>query len=329
MAHEELVSQEELSALLDAAPAVPPGARGIEAYDLGSRVPAQDGTDLPALTRITEYFCEGMTRNLTRYLGRDTLVTARGSQVREFRDFVHALPERVNVRGLAMAPLAGSAVLVLEPALLFTVVESFFGGGRASAPPGTRDLTPTERRMLGKLLDVILPELQAAWAPVLPLSLAVADSDVDPLLVSLIDPAEMVLVLGFEVALLGGGGDFHLALPMSALQAVWPALRAGTPAAPTDDSAWQAALKVRVLESQLSLKAVVARRQSTLRQVLTLQVGDVLTFERGDGACLTAEGKPLIAGEFGVLNGNNAVSVTGRVPRAATVRVKGNPGDKV
>lgn len=328
MAQDELVSQAELSALLDAAPsATRSGARGVEPYDLTCRVPALDGADLPALTRITEYFCEGMTRSLTRYLGRDTMVSMRGSQVREFRDFVHALPERASVRGLDIAPLAGSGVLVLEPALLFTVVESFFGGGRASPPPSSRELTPTERRMLGNLLDLLLPELQAAWAPVLPLSPAVAANDVDPLLVSLVDPAEMVLLQSYEVALLGGGGDFHLALPMSALQGVWPALRAGTPAPASDDGAWRAALQARVLDSSLSLTAVVARRQSTLRQVLALQAGDVLTFERADGARLEVAGKPLFEGEFGVINGNNAVSVTGAVRRPSAGRAHGNQGE--
>jgi len=327
MAQDELVSQDELSALLDATPVGRSGGRGAEAYDLTCRIPAQDGADLPALARITEYFCEGMTRSLTRYLGRDTLVSMRGSQIREFRDFVHALPERASVRGLDMAPLAGCGVLVLEPALLFTVVESFFGGGRASSPPSSRDLTPTERRMLGNLLDLLLPELQAAWTPVLPLSPGVAPSDVDPLLVSLVDPAEMVLVQSFEVALLGGGGDFHLALPMSALQGVWPALRAGAPAVVPDDSAWRAALQARVMTTTLSIKGVVARRQSSLRHVLALQVGEVLTFERADGAQLQIAGKPLFAGEFGVFNGNNAVSVTGPVPRAAAGRERGKHGE--
>ena len=327
MAQDELVSQDELSALLDAAPqAARAGGRGTEPYDLTGRVSAQDGADLPALARITEYFCEGMTRSLTRYLGRDTLVSMRGSQVREFRDFVHALPERASVRGLDMAPLAGSGVLVLEPTLLFTVVESFFGGGRASLPPSSRDLTPTERRMLTNLLDLLLPELQAAWTPVLPLSPGVAPSDVDPLLVSLVDPAEMVLVQSFEVALMGGGGDFHLALPMSALQGVWPALRAGAPAVVPDDSAWRAALQARVLNSSLPLTGVVARRQSTLRHVLALKVGELLTFERGEGAHLEVAGKPLFSGEFGVFNGNNAVSVKSAVPRSSAGRARENQG---
>ncbi|MDD3651311.1 flagellar motor switch protein FliM [Immundisolibacter sp.] len=313
MARDELVTPDELSALLDAAPARP-GARGVEPYDLASRLPAQDGADLPALARITEYFCEGFTRSLGRYLGRDTLVSARGSQLREYRDFVHSLPERASVRGLELAPLPGNGVLALEPGLLFTVVESFFGGGRATAPSGSRDLTPTERRMLGNLLELLLPELKTAWSPLLPLSLGVAPSDVDPLLVSLIDPVEIVLVQSFEVALLGGGGDFHLALPMSALQGIWPALRAGASSAPADDGAWRAALKARLLDSPLTLRAEVARRQSTLRRVLTLQVGEVLTFERADAARLVVEGRPLFVGEFGVSNGNNAVSVTGRLP---------------
>ena len=330
MAQDELLSADELSALLDAAPAGESAVRAAgeaRPYDLSCRLPSQDGADLPALARVTEYFCEGMGRSLTRYLGRDTLVSMRGSQTREFRDFVHALPERASVRGLDLAPLTGAGVLVIEPALLFTVVESFFGGGRASQAPSNRDLTPTERRMLGKLLELLVPELQAAWAPVLPLSLGVAASDVDPLLVSLLDPAELVLVHSFEVALLGGGGEFHLALPMSTLQGVWPALRSGTQVSNGDDGAWRGAMQARVRAVPLPLRGVVARRRSTLRQVMAFQVGDVLTFERADSALLEVAGRALFAGEFGVCNGNNAVSVTRRLPRSPADTPADNAGD--
>ena len=116
MAGDELLSQDELSALLEAAPAARASTGGAaEPYDLTCRVPVLDGADLPALTRITEYFCEGLTRSLTRYLGRDTLVTLRASRVREYRDLVHSLPERTSVRGLDIAPLAGSGVPPRRP----------------------------------------------------------------------------------------------------------------------------------------------------------------------------------------------------------------------
>ena len=116
MARDELLSADELSALMDAAPdrgGATPATGEARPYDLTCRVPSQDGADLPALARVTEYFCEGMGRSLTRYLGRDALVSMRGSQTREFRDFVHALPERASVRGLDLAPLTGAGVLVI------------------------------------------------------------------------------------------------------------------------------------------------------------------------------------------------------------------------
>ena len=83
------------------------------------------------------------------------------------------------------------------------------------------------------------------------------------------------------------------------------------------------------MAAPLPLTAVVARRQSTLRRVLALQVGEVLTFERGDGAQLAVAGQPLLTGEFGVFNGNNAVSVTGRVRRPTASAGQGNEGERV
>ena len=58
-----------------------------------------------------------------------------------------------------------------------------------------------------------------------------------------------------------------------------------------------------------------------------MQVGELLTFRRADGARLAVAGKRLFNGEFGVFNGNNAVSVTGPVRRPAAGPADGTQGE--
>ena len=95
------------------------------------------------------------------------------------------------------------------------------------------------------------------------------------------------------------------------------------PAKAPDDSGWRSTLTTRVLQSPLSMRAIVAEKVSSLRAVLGLQVGDVLVFDRDENARLEVAGRALFAGEFGVSNGSNAVSVTRRLKRSGTDEERG------
>ena len=65
-------------------------------------------------------------------------------------------------------PLRGYTMVVIEPTVVFSSLDSFFGGfgrGVGELPPG-RMFTPTETRIIRLILDVFTRSLKDAWSPI-------------------------------------------------------------------------------------------------------------------------------------------------------------------
>ena len=61
--------------------------------------------------------------------------------------------------------LRGYSTVVIEPGMIFSSLDSFFGGfGKAvvQLPPG-RLFTPTENRIIKLILDILFRSLREAW----------------------------------------------------------------------------------------------------------------------------------------------------------------------
>jgi flagellar motor switch protein FliM len=67
--------------------------------------------------------------------------------------------------------LRGYAMVVIEPTVVFSSLDSFFGGfgrGVGQLPPG-RLFTPTETRIIKIILQVFFRSFKEAWSPVAPI----------------------------------------------------------------------------------------------------------------------------------------------------------------
>ena len=64
---------------------------------------------------------------------------------------------------LAMKPYEGNAVLELNPALVFPILEMLLGGNGKVSSKITREITEIEQSILDGLLRIILQNLRSAW----------------------------------------------------------------------------------------------------------------------------------------------------------------------
>lgn len=75
---------------------------------------------------------------------------------------VLAVPTNFNI--VAIRPLRGSGLIVCEPALVFGVIESLYGGaGKFQTRIEGRDFSATEQRVINRLVNVITEEYKKAW----------------------------------------------------------------------------------------------------------------------------------------------------------------------
>ena len=79
---------------------------------------------------------------------------------------------------------------------------------------------------------------------------------------------------------------------------------------PDEDTSWGDNLRAEVQSAQVQLVAVLAKKEGTLGEVLSFNVGDLLPIELQDPISVMVDGLPMIKGAYGVRNGRYAVKIS-------------------
>jgi flagellar motor switch protein FliM len=314
----DLLSQDEIDALLhgvdsgkvDTTP--PPAAPGeARSFDFTSQDRIVRGR-MPTLEMINERFARLFRISLFNMLRRQPELSVAGIDTTKFSEYTHSLLVPTSLNLIRVKPLRGTALIILEPRLVFSVVENFFGGdGRSYTRIEGREFTPTENRVIQLLLRQAFADLTEAWSAVMGLEFEYLNSEVNPHFANIVAPTEIVVVSKFKIELEGGGGHLHVTFPYSMIEPIREQLDAGVQSDRVErDERWTATLRQQIQEAPLELESQLAHSVITLRQLLTLKTGDVIPISMPKTVELCAEDMPLFSGAFGVSAGHNAVRIT-------------------
>ena len=149
MSH-DLLSQDEIDALLDGVgngevetQDEPPEKGAVRNWNFGSQDRIVRGR-LPSLEMVGERFARQFRVTLFNILRRNPEIAFAGLETLKYSDYMHRLYVPTNLNLIRAKPLRGTALLLIEPKLVFGVVDRFFGGdGRFNARIEGREFTPT------------------------------------------------------------------------------------------------------------------------------------------------------------------------------------------
>lgn len=320
----ELLSQDEIDALLHGVddgdievsgePDVSPGQA--RTYDFASQDRIVRGR-MPTLEMVNERFARHMRISLFNLMRRSAEVSINGVQMVKFGEYVHSLFVPTSLNMVRIRPLRGTALFTMEAKLVFILVDNFFGGdGRFHAKIEGREFTPTERRIIQKLLEQSFIDLKDAWAPVMRVDFEYLDSEVNPALANIVSPSEVVVVCSFHIEMDGGGGDFHVTMPYSMLEPIRELLETGVKTDRVDiDERWVKALRRDMLQVEVQADSQLVQTELTLREVMELKAGDIIPVDLPELVQLSVEGLPLFHGRYGIHNQNMAIKIHSVVAR--------------
>jgi flagellar motor switch protein FliM len=213
-------------------------------------------------------------------------------------------------------PFRGTALIVLDPKLVFAVVDNFFGGNGRHAKIEGRDFTATEQRVIHMLMRNAFADLRDAWAHVASIDLEYQQSEINPHFANIVSPSEIVVVTSFQIELDGGGGDLHVTMPYSMIEPLRDVLVAGVQSDRVEhDERWVHTLRDEIDDAEIELSTVLGRACLSLADMLNLKPGDVIPCDFSGKVTLLGEGVPLFRGAFGLSRGQQAVKIDQRVRR--------------
>lgn len=235
----------------------------------------------------------------------------------KFGEYVHTLFVPTSLNMIRFRPLRGTALLVLDAKLVFKLVDNFFGGVGRHAKIEGREFTPTELRVVQMVLEQVFIDLMQAWKAVMPVELALMNSEVNPSLANIVSPSEAVVVSKFTIDLDGGGGELHITMPYSMIEPIREVLDAGTQSDRGEvDERWVKALKEDILRATVDLECDLAQVDLTLGEVMHLEAGDIIPIDFDNEHVVTANGVPMFKARLGSSGGNLAFKVMGMIDRS-------------
>jgi flagellar motor switch protein FliM len=328
----EILNQDEIDALLkgvddgavDTDAAAAPDE--VRSYDLATQTRIVRGR-MPTLEMVNERFARLLRISLFNLMRRAPEISVAPVQLVKFGEYVQTLHVPCSLNLVKLQPLRGTGLVMLDSRLVFTVVDSFFGGTGRHAKIEGREFTSTESRVIQMVLRQAISGLTDAWTPVMPLSVEYLSSEINPQFASIVSSSEVVVVCPFRIEFEGGGGqmhggEFHVTLPYSMIEPLRDVLDAGMQGDRSErDERWPATLREEIQEAEVELVPVLGQARLSLGRLLDLKPGDVLPCDFDGQVTLYAEGLPMLRGTYGASRGQQAVKVQGRVARRPSAKI--------
>jgi flagellar motor switch protein FliM len=302
-ATESAISEEEVSALLEKSK-----KENVRPYDFTAQ--RINRAQLPMLEIVGKSFADRVGSSLSGLLGRDAAVQFTALDSAKAGELQAALPVPASLVIVRLKPLPGLAFVSVEPDLLLTLLDGFFGGSGRATTDARGAIAPAAQRFLALMLRTFAADWTAAWAPVTPLELELVKQETNPRLMHLGSPQEPMLVLKFTVEFGARSGRIDWLLAESMLAPIRESLASEGGGAPArKQEVWAPALGMALQDAELETRAILAQAQISLRELVRLTPGDIIPIEAPQHVTLLAGEVPLYCGSFGVSQGRNALKI--------------------
>ncbi len=177
---------------------------------------------LPALDRMSERFTRRLREAIFNLARRKPRIEAEPVRIERFEAWRSAQAEFTSLSLYRFRPLKGGLLIAVQPELVGRLVDAFYGGTGSSTPKSSKEFTPTEEKLLGRLTEALTTILTDVWSEVVPIQLQLSNRETNVAYATLVRGEEPVVITGFDVAF---GADetpsrIEIIYPVSSLRAV-------------------------------------------------------------------------------------------------------------
>lgn len=269
---------------------------------------------MPTLELIHEHFARLFRQTLTNYMRRPIGVMGRATEFVNFQDFMESVEYPTSLSVFRLSPLRGNALLVLERPLAYAFIDLLFGGsGVMEALPPPQDFTNIETRMIEKIVNSALNDLQSAWRPVASLKLRLMRMESHPQFIHVAQGSEIVVATTFDIEVNRAPMTLSICMPYAMLDSIRTKLNAGYQGEQIEvNNAIVKRLTGSLLRTEANLKIHLGNTTVSLRKFLNLSVGDHIVLEQESDKPLDVlvHNVPKFKGIQGSYKGHRAVKLT-------------------
>ena len=314
---QQILSQDEVDALLQGITGesqkldeeqVDEGS--IRTYNLAQQERIVRGR-MPTMEIINERFARNIRLGIFNFIRKSPEIAIGPIKVQKYSAFLREIVVPTNFNIVSVRPLRGSGLIVCDPTLVFAVIDALFGGaGKYHTRIEGRDFSPTEQRIIMRIVEVITAEYKKAWHGIYPLELDYQRSEMQPQFANIATPSEIVVATSFTLEIGDSSGTIHFCIPYSTLEPIRDVLYStiqGDAAEP--DRRWVNLMTQQIQAANVELIAELAHAPATVEQLLSFKVGDFIELDMRPSIEAKVVGVPVFDCHYGISNGKYALKV--------------------
>ncbi|MFP3983036.1 MAG: flagellar motor switch protein FliM [Desulfurivibrionaceae bacterium] len=322
---EQILSQDEVDALLKGISGGEIEEPEEEVEEEGKEYKPYDFTrqeriapvKMPALDVINDSFLRAIRSSLSGLLRQILDITAAPMELERFGAFVRTLPVPSSLQIFKMDPFRGQAMCIVEPKLVFTFVENFLGGsGRRTARIEGRDFTSIEQRLIQRVVNLLLADLEKAWNNLQPVTVQFVRSEINPQFAKICEPEDVVIINRYDIDMDQASGSITTCIPLNNLESVKQKLMTSVQREQSEeDIRLQQTIKENVRNLPLEIKVELGKSTLSIGNILNLTEGDIIQLDKRQDENLPVylENRKKFTGTPGNYRGNKAIRIQHKI----------------
>ncbi len=233
-----------------------------------------------------------------------------------YGEFLMSLPSPTSFNVFSIRPLEGSAVLEINPSIVFPMIDRLLGG-KGDAYDTERELSDIEITLLDNILKVMMAKLKESWAPIVEMVPIIESKESSPNVVQIVAQNEIVMMVVLEITIGETSGMINLAYPVIHLESILSRLASkdimiGERSAKKSRSV---ELKELVKRADILCESILGTTNLSIKKILDLKKGDVIRLQspQSNEATITVDNKELFMAQMGVHNHQKTMKVTQKI----------------
>ena len=297
--------------------------RKIKIYDF-KRPDKFSKEQLRTVSNMHETFARLTTTSLSAQLRSLVHVHVASVDQLTYEEFIRSIPTPTTLAVVNMDPLKGNAILEIDPAITFCIIDRLFGGRGITGANKNRDLTDIEQSVMEGIIVRILANMREAWTQVIDLRPRLGQIETNPQFAQIVPPSEMVVLITLETKVGDEEGMMNFCIPYLTIEPIISKLSSQfwfSSVRRSTTTQYLGTLKEKLSSVDMDVVAEIGSIQLPIRDVLSLQKGDIVRLSNirvGEPITLSVGNKQKFYCQPGVVGKKMAVQVIGKIEETDT-----------
>src|SRR5438477_2403099 len=237
---------------------------------------------LPMLEIVFDRLVRLMTTSLRNFTSDNVEVSLDRITSVRFGDYLNSIPLPAILAVFKAEEWDNFGLITVNSSLIYSIIDVLLGGrrGQTAIRVEGRPYTTIETNLVKRMIEVVLADAELAFKPLSPVKFNIDRLETNPRFAAISRPANAAILVRLRIDMEDRGGAVELLLPYATIEPIRDVLlqmfvgeKFGR------DSIWEGHLATEIGQAEIAVDAVLYEAKLPLKQLMRLEIGDVLPLD--------------------------------------------------